>query len=290
MPWCPKCRLEYREGVQVCADCGSELTDELELKADIVELARVIKKESADKLTGFLDYSGIRSAESIYDKTERVYIISVEEKDIKQARKLYEAFYVSEKEKKALESEPVCEDEGASMEDEALKKEADEYELLEETRKLRSMAASTYVKKEVQFNDLKSSAYMFIIFGILGIVLVILNVLNVISILSGALTYVVMTAMCVAFLFIGITSYIKSGKVKKQIHEEENLTSTLNKWLEENITEESLAKMRDPNVSEEIEFLAIMQYIKEQVEEQFGELDESYLDQIAEEFYDRKFG
>lgn len=184
----------------------------------------------------------------------------------------------------------MCEDEGASMEDEALKKEADEYELLEETRKLRSMAASTYVKKEVQFNDLKSSAYMFIIFGILGIVLVILNVLNVISILSGALTYVVMTAMCVAFLFIGITSYIKSGKVKKQIHEEENLTNTLNKWLDENITEESLAKMRDPNVSEEIEFLAIMQYIKEQVEEQFGELDESYLDQIAEEFYDRKFG
>lgn len=28
MPWCPKCRSEYREGVSICADCGIELVDE----------------------------------------------------------------------------------------------------------------------------------------------------------------------------------------------------------------------------------------------------------------------
>ena len=28
MPWCPKCKSEYREGFTVCADCGSELVDE----------------------------------------------------------------------------------------------------------------------------------------------------------------------------------------------------------------------------------------------------------------------
>ena len=30
MPWCPKCKSEYREGFSVCADCGSELVDEEE--------------------------------------------------------------------------------------------------------------------------------------------------------------------------------------------------------------------------------------------------------------------
>ncbi len=25
MPWCPKCKTEYREGFKICADCGSEL-------------------------------------------------------------------------------------------------------------------------------------------------------------------------------------------------------------------------------------------------------------------------
>jgi len=25
MPWCPKCKTEYRDGFKICADCGSEL-------------------------------------------------------------------------------------------------------------------------------------------------------------------------------------------------------------------------------------------------------------------------
>lgn len=29
MPWCPKCKTEYREGFSVCADCGSELVKKL---------------------------------------------------------------------------------------------------------------------------------------------------------------------------------------------------------------------------------------------------------------------
>ena len=28
MPWCPKCKSEYREGFTVCADCGTELVAE----------------------------------------------------------------------------------------------------------------------------------------------------------------------------------------------------------------------------------------------------------------------
>ena len=28
MPWCPKCKSEYREGFTVCADCGSQLMEE----------------------------------------------------------------------------------------------------------------------------------------------------------------------------------------------------------------------------------------------------------------------
>ncbi len=28
MPWCPKCKYEYRDGIKVCADCGCELVDE----------------------------------------------------------------------------------------------------------------------------------------------------------------------------------------------------------------------------------------------------------------------
>lgn len=29
MPWCPKCRNEYREGFESCSDCGGALVEEL---------------------------------------------------------------------------------------------------------------------------------------------------------------------------------------------------------------------------------------------------------------------
>ena len=32
MPWCPKCKSEYREGFTVCADCGCELVEEEQLE------------------------------------------------------------------------------------------------------------------------------------------------------------------------------------------------------------------------------------------------------------------
>lgn len=28
MPWCPKCNIEYLEGIKECADCGTELVDD----------------------------------------------------------------------------------------------------------------------------------------------------------------------------------------------------------------------------------------------------------------------
>jgi len=37
MPWCPKCRTEYREGFSVCSDCGSSLV------ADLAPLAPAAK-------------------------------------------------------------------------------------------------------------------------------------------------------------------------------------------------------------------------------------------------------
>ena len=29
MPWCPNCKTEYQEGIEKCADCGSDLVEEL---------------------------------------------------------------------------------------------------------------------------------------------------------------------------------------------------------------------------------------------------------------------
>lgn len=55
MPWCPKCKTEYREGFRVCADCGSELVAEQPLEE---------RRTSQDaEMTG-VDIPGVESGRS----------------------------------------------------------------------------------------------------------------------------------------------------------------------------------------------------------------------------------
>ena len=37
MPWCPKCKSEYREGITTCVDCKVELVDDLQSVKEVEE-------------------------------------------------------------------------------------------------------------------------------------------------------------------------------------------------------------------------------------------------------------
>lgn len=45
MPWCPKCKAEYREGFTKCSDCKVELVSELDEVSD--EDANVVYDKEA---------------------------------------------------------------------------------------------------------------------------------------------------------------------------------------------------------------------------------------------------
>ena len=58
MPWCPKCETEYREGITVCADCGSTLVEDLSSSPQISEaqsLEEAFQNMSEEEAAAFFE-------------------------------------------------------------------------------------------------------------------------------------------------------------------------------------------------------------------------------------------
>ena len=319
MPWCPNCKTEYNKGVNVCVDCGSELVSEQPLEYEYVTLSVIDKKEVADKLLKYFEYSKI-DCHYEYSEKELGFEIFVRDEDFKKALKAFKAFYLVEAEQLTQQAVNAQDQEGLQednyheaetqekfkdemqkdeilyneeLTDDELSNEAlafeDEYS---EKRKVSKMmySSGTYEKKADKSKEMKSTAVTFFSFGILGLVFVVLNLIGVLGIINATLPYVVMSALFLSFILIGFNSVERAKKAAIESLEEEKITKQITEWLDCTITENYLQSMKDPHLLEEANFIKIMEGMKELVTKQFGELDDAYLDYVTEEFYNSKFG
>ena len=308
MPWCPKCKNEYREGITVCADCGTPLVDDIVEEVVKKEVFSTPDEELVKRFQAFLEYSDIHSGSYEYVEEKEGFVFFVGEKDLKQAKKLFKGFAIAESEnavKKALEEmsvnnqipnleegEELSEEElaelaesaGENFEEEA---EQDE-EVKEDSSHLRS-PAKVYMKQEEKYKDLHSTAYTFLIVGIAGLAFVALNALGFITFIGNMLAYVLYTAIFGGCIVVAITSFKDAKKAKAQIQDEEDLTAKVKKWLEENITEAVLAEVEDKELGDEVNYLNKMEHMAKLLTKEFPELDADYADQLCEEFYGEKF-
>lgn len=58
MPWCPKCETEYRDGITICADCGSALVENLssnQTVSDAQSMEEIIKTMSEEEAIAFFE-------------------------------------------------------------------------------------------------------------------------------------------------------------------------------------------------------------------------------------------
>ncbi len=306
MPWCPNCKTEYREGITLCSDCNTDLVENLEEVSDYVVLSPLEKEEVAQKLVKYLTYSNIESYYEYLEK-ELCYPVYVQEPELEKAKKAFNAFYAVELEAKdvftdTIDSDSSLDSEDASeihdlenllnLEEENITSSPSRAQLEEEEKdNITSMMydGGAYEKRAEKSKELRSTAITFFVFGIGGLLLVILNAAGFVSIINGTLAYIVMTGLFLAFLAIGANSVTRAKKTAKEAIEEEEKITKINHYLKENVTEQVILSMKEEKLSDEANFIKIMDGIKSMVTSEFGSIDPAFLDYVVEEFYNNHF-
>lgn len=216
MPWCPKCKNEYVEGIRKCTDCGLELVESLEEEKRTDTGDNPMWQEVPD---------------DIPQSPAAAAFKGVYQSNIKKA---------------------------------------------EENR---------------------SSAYMLMIIGGIGLIIVILFLLGIINIaLFASNKYMVcggMGFLFAVFFVMGVISLKSSKTFEQRAKEENNLTTEMKKWCEENMTaavideiysadKDELAAGED---SEEVKYFKRTERMREMINHQFVNLDEGFLDAFIDEYY-----
>jgi len=263
MPWCPKCKNEYREGIKVCADCGVELVSE-PLENAPVPLTFGDKEQMA-ALKSFLEYNELEGVEIRYEEAEDVYEIQIREKDKRQAEALMKIFFLKEAEAAA----------NADSGDEEMNSQHNT-----------AGASAVYESSASRAEDNRSSAYTLLIVGTLGIVAIILLALGVIPLNVGNpyMFYGIMSALFILFLVMGCVSMRNAKIFAKKAESENSLRDTMENWCRENLKAEEIDRelyMQD--AAEEVLYFKRYDKIKEKLNRQFMNLDQNFLDQFIDE-------
>lgn len=261
MPWCPKCKSEYREGFTKCADCGGALVDS-ETFARLEEEAAAARRKAADRgeAAEFAFQEGESLCPGISDVGSPMPAFEEREREGQKQ---------SMEESDASDTEP----DGGSVSGRKLKRAA--------------YAGSLYRDNAERASENRSSAWVLMAVGGVGILVLILGIMGVIPLhFSNAyLFYGVMAAVFILFLVAGIIS-MKNALVFEKSAESENVVrKTLLEWCRQNLRSEELD--REIGVTEgeakEILYFRRFEAIKARLNHQFLNLDQGFLEKLIDD-------
>ena len=276
MSWCPKCKIEFPEGITECSDCGDKLVDKLDVKSDKsedklkFEPVAYVDKEIAQRLVKLLLFSEIPEAIMVFDSFNQSYEVQVSRNNYKKATDLIRIFKENEFDANYTEDSEFGKDEEYS-------------EIIVPT-------TNTYIKASDRYKDNLSSAYTFLICGCFGLLILVLEDFGIIKLwgmlgTSKILLNVVVGGLFIGFIIIGISSLRYSRILKHQAAEEEVFTNELIEWLHANLTIENIESSYDTNIPEEMKYFKRVEIIRKKLEKMYSSLDEEYLIKISDDYY-----
>lgn len=308
MPWCPKCKTEYREGITICADCKTELMAEYKdaLLQDATALLVQVDVEHrmfTQKLHDFLEYSGIFSIVLNEGDMLGVYVAP---NDFVKAKKCFKAFYSVETEmetQKAAESAFMKGEEfdyfGDDEEEEenpdsgALNPTAlyNSFAVQQETEESKDEADDKYTSAASKYEDYHSSGVTFTVLGVLGVGFAMLHFIDVIDVFGNAFSCFALFVVFGIFLILGIFSFTKADQLKEAAESEKKLVADVKVWMEQNFTKDmfvfaDMGEASDEEVNlEEILYMERLDQLVGHLLKVFPNLHDSLAEQLVEDFF-----
>jgi len=267
MPWCPKCKNEYRAGIQICPDCNTELLEELtsETEIEYVPLLQTTDVTMKDKILKYLLHCNIEAKEIIAtDSSEQAYTILVPTKDQKEAKIALHtvlSYEIKEQEKEETSEEK------------------------EPSNKQPLPVSTLHVNAKDRYQEYKSSGIMLVIFSILLIIFAVLNMTGIITIMASVPSLIVLFAIAAVFLYLGISSLLSVRGLQTEADEEEKSTTALLTYLKENFSKETLIAMEEEGLTDELLYFKQMETMKDALMKYYPLEDENYIDAILEDYY-----
>jgi hypothetical protein len=268
MPWCPKCKSEYEEGVLICADCKVDLVNNL---SDIENWQVIINaKEVKDaiEVVDYLKYAGIEKVkyEEVRENEEHFFTIAVASKEVDRALKFLKGYMYNKAEENQQDTEEEEEIEN-------------EYE-------------SENYKDDTTLNDLKSSIYSF---GFVGIAAIIISVLSFIEVLhiSFSNKYLfsgLLMVIGITFIIIAINSAKRINKEKQKISDRDNQIDNILKWFGNNYDYNYFQEKYGINLDQYDEgatYYIVVDKLKEEISKEFVDVDIKIINTVAELIYEK---
>lgn len=148
---------------------------------------------------------------------------------------------------------------------------------------------NTYTSAKSRHAETKSSAWTFLFLGAVGFVIMTLALIGVIHIPLHTFALVVMEAMFIGFLFVSVISFKNVKKLQAEITDEADLEARVMSWAKENLIVDELTADLDADTADEMKYFMVSELIREKIMTAFPEVDDSYAEELTENFYNELF-
>ena len=315
MPYCPKCDMEFVEGITVCTDCGGPLyeSEEAAKAAMAEERAKERARELAREKAMYEEYlKSIAAGDESGDDADG-------EQDGSASHSSDSRYNGSAESPAGIETDGTGDDSGFQSGVSVLKNVSDssdgsdgtvsedavptEEELRALEEEVRRQAQSilppepvhVYVDKSQKYDDLKSSASAFLLVGGALLIVSILCWAGVINLPMAPVSKLIfqgaLTVMGVFSLIVFARSSSSAKKLAPQIAEEKAQTRITIDWFTDQYTAEDIdnAIGNKDGLTEEELSLKRFQVIQDWLVTGRDLPDQAYVDALSEEIYSKLF-